>query len=113
MRRLGNRFHQEVIAAYHELLPDLPRVKVWSAKRQRALDARIRERRGEGKPADTVGYWRQYFGQVANSDFLCGRGRSDFCADLEWLLRPENFTKVIEGRYSNRRYANGVADYAR
>jgi hypothetical protein len=38
---------------------------------------------------------------VAESDLLCGR-KGEWRADLEWLLRPENFLKVIEGRYAPR-----------
>jgi hypothetical protein len=93
--------HEEVIRAYHEILPEAPQVKVWSKKRRQALDARIRERCKDGKPAATIAYWRGFFEQVAASDFLCGRATS-FVASLEWLLRPENFLKVIEGNYANR-----------
>jgi hypothetical protein len=97
--------HEEVIKAYHELLPEAPQVKVWSKKRRQALDARIRERCKDGKPAATIDYWRGFFEKVAASDFLCGRATS-FVASLEWLLRPENFLKVIEGNYANR--SNGA-----
>lgn len=105
-------FHQQVIDAYHELLPDLPAVKVWSKKRDRALSARITERLRDGKPADQISYWREFFGIVGGSDFLCGRS-TDFRADLEWLLRPESFAKVIEGRYVPRAVANGAAAHGR
>ncbi len=112
-RRTGpSSFHREVIEAYHELLSDLPRVKVWSKKRGQALDARARERCQDGKPADKPDYWRALFREVAASDFLCGRA-TDFRADLEWLLRPENFAKVIEGRYAPRASANGRGEHAR
>lgn len=96
-------FHRQVIEAYHAACPELPRVKAWTERRRRALDARIAERKREGKPADTIEYWAGFFAQVAASDFLTGRS-GDFRADLEWLLRPENFLKVIEGRYTNRRH---------
>jgi hypothetical protein len=105
----GEDFHDKIIAVYEDTLPNLPRVKVWNKKRAQALNARVRERLKEGKPADTVSYWREFFEQVRASDFLCGR-KTDFRADLEWLLRPENFAKVIEGRYAPR--PNGC-DYAR
>lgn len=94
-------FHQAVIGLYHEILPTAPRVKAWTMTRRRALDARIRERLADGKPADQADYWRAFFEAVAASDFLTGRA-TGFRADLEWLLRPENFLKVIEGRYENR-----------
>lgn len=99
-------FHDEVIASYHELLPMMSAVKRWSKKRRQALNARIAERCREGKPADTIAYWREFFGKVADSDFLCGSTK--FIADLEWLLRPENFLKTIEGKYDNRQARRGA-----
>jgi hypothetical protein len=105
-RPMPAAFHDEVIASYHELLPMLSPVKRWSKKRRQALNARIAERLQDGKPADTIGYWRDFFEKVAASDFLCGSGK--FIADLEWLLRPENFLKTIEGRYDNRPAKRGA-----
>lgn len=36
------------------------------------------------------------------SDFLNGRTERPFLADFEWLFRPTNFQKVLEGNYDNR-----------
>ncbi|HTV77219.1 MAG TPA: hypothetical protein VMF03_03120 [Steroidobacteraceae bacterium] len=93
-----SEFHKLVVGVYHELLPSLPRIKVWTAARAGALNARIRERRAAGKPSETIEYWRQFFTHVSESPFLMGQ-RTDFRADLPWLLRPENFAKTIEGKY--------------
>jgi hypothetical protein len=90
----------QILDAYHELLPALPAVKNWNARRHRKLSDRIRERCAAGKPADTPDYWRNLFAKVAGSDFLCGR-KTDWRADLEWLVTPKNFDKVIEGHYDN------------
>jgi hypothetical protein len=104
---VARTFHNQVIEAYHELCPDLPRVKGWSDKRRRSLDARIRERCKDGKPADQLSYWETFFReQVAASDFLSGR-KTDFRCDLEWLLGPQNFLKTIEGKYANRQRNGG------
>jgi uncharacterized protein YdaU (DUF1376 family) len=102
-------FHDLVIAAYHDLLPDMPSVKVWSDKRRKMLDARIRERCKDGRPADSIEYWRTLFTSVAESDFLSGRTKVPFshCC-LEWLITEGNFAKVIEGNYANRT-SNGRA----
>lgn len=96
----------QIVAAYHELLPALPAVKVWNDRRHKKLSDRIRERGKAGKPADTVDYWRGLFAKVASSDFLCGR-KGDWRADLEWLLESKNFTKVIEGHYDNAGSTHG------
>jgi hypothetical protein len=94
--------HQQIIAAYHELCPGMPRVKEWNERRRRKLNARIRERVKAGRPASTVEYWRQLFEKASGSDFLGGRSKTEWrCPGIEWLLEPKNFTKLIEGAYDN------------
>ena len=40
--------------------------------------------------------------KAAASDFLNGGGSRGFVADFEWLFRPNNFPRVLEGTYDNR-----------
>jgi hypothetical protein len=91
--------HQEIIDAYHEALPASPRIRDWTKARAAHLQARWRE----DPKRQTVEWWHRLFAYVAESDFLTGRvatdGRKPFTASLEWLLKPENFAKVREGRY--------------
>jgi hypothetical protein len=106
-------FHQEVINAYHEKCPDFPKVKMWTPDRHRLLTACIAERLEAGKPADTIGYWFEYFERAAASGWLCGRGRdNDWLPGIDWLLKEKNFAKVIEGNYDDgtrRSMTNGGA----
>lgn len=99
--------HTDIIAAYHELLPELPAVKTWEGQRQKHLQARWRERWKAGKyrtQGEGVAYWHRLFAHVsANCDWLMGRisakdGKS-FRASLAWMVMPENFAKLIEGKY--------------
>ena len=114
----------EIVSLYHEILPELPKVKVLNGTRKSYLRTRWREVlvRPEllnmfvspeevlQKPLKEVGllWFRRYFEYVRESDFLCGRteptkGRNTpFQADFEWLIRPTNFVKVLEGRYHRR-----------
>ena len=95
--------HSEIVAAYHELLPTLRRVREWTPDRQAFLRARWRE-----KPErQSLDWWRGFFEYVAGCPLLMGEvpgrdGGAPFSADLEWLVRPTNFRKVIEGRYQRR-----------
>jgi uncharacterized protein YdaU (DUF1376 family) len=107
LRPVPQSFHDEVIGAYHAICSTLPRVKGWPSHRKSALDARIRERCADGKPADSIEYWQSFFESVAASDFLCGRAK-DFVCNIDWLLGPKNFLKVIEGNFGNRK-PNGSA----
>ena len=54
--------------------------------------------------AEGLDFWRRYFVHVSKSAFLTGRapatsGRAPFVADLEWLVHPEHYLRVIEGRF--------------
>lgn len=92
--------HDKIIAAYHEELPELRPVQVWNDQRRKLLQTRWRE----SPKRQDVEYWRRYFRFVRESEFLMGRaepgpGKKPFSADLEWLVRPSNFAKVVEGKY--------------
>jgi hypothetical protein len=52
---------------------------------------------------DVLNWWAEFFAHIGTSKFLTGRvnskdGRS-FVADLEWILKPSNFAKIVEGKY--------------
>jgi hypothetical protein len=93
--------HKKIIEAYHEALPQCPKVKSWTEANRKNLRTRWRE----DKQRQSLEWWRKYFAKVAESDFLTGRVQSDrpFVADLEWLVRPTNMGKVLNGRYDNRK----------
>ena len=89
---------RDIVALYHTELPSLPRVE----KLTKAREGHLRQRWIEDLP--TLDAWRNYFRDVAASDFLMGRtagrdGRPPFRATLEWLTKPSNFAKVAEGNY--------------
>lgn len=79
-----------------------PRIREWTSARAQALRSRWRE-----KPErQNVDWWRRLFAYCAESDFLTGRakpgnGRRPFEMTLDWLVKAENFAKVLEGRYEN------------
>ena len=95
--------HEAIIAAYHEALPMLARVRDWTPQRQSLLRNAWRS-----KPErQDLAWWADLFAYIAQSDFLTGKGRTRgdapaFEADLEWIIRPKNLPKIIEGKYENR-----------
>lgn len=92
--------HQEIVAAYHRILPELPAVRIWTPARQ----ALLRQRWKEDPERQTVEWWTDLFGFVKKSDFLMGRADTGrpWQADLEWILNARNIVKIIEGKYENR-----------
>lgn len=98
--------HDAIIALYHEILPHAPKVRIWNEARKRYLTTRWRE----DKTRQNLDWWRKLFTYVAKSNFLCGRvtptgsreGSAPFVANLEWIIKPSNIVKIIEGNYENR-----------
>lgn len=97
--------HEQIIELYHELLPTGARVRQWTDTRRAHLRARWRE----DSKRQTLDYWRRFFAHVAASPFLtgqvCGKDRKPFKLSLDWLVMPESFAKVIEGKYHDKEAA--------
>lgn len=45
--------------------------------------------------------------KAAESDFLNGKNDRGWLATFDWLMRPTNFVKVLEGNYDNNAVQNG------
>lgn len=99
--------HEQLIALYHEELPTCRQVREWNDSRKSYMRARWNEKLAAGKYHDLqtgLAYWKRLFAYIGRSDFLTGRaepapGRKQFVADLEWIIRPSNFAKIVEGKY--------------
>ena len=93
--------HEEIINLYHELLPASPRIKDWTPARAASLKARWNEETDR----QTLDYWRRLFDYISGIPFLTGKvtsnGRKPFVITLDWLVKSENFAKVLEGRYED------------
>lgn len=42
-----------------------------------------------------------FFYRVHNSDFLSGKNSKNWRASFDWLIKPDNFFKIIQGKYDN------------
>ena len=102
--------HQKVIDLYHQKLPNHLKVEVWHKTRQGLLKTRwaeveddIFKEKGSVSEEEILDWWTRFFGYVGKSKFLTGKtftkDRRPFMADLEWIVRPTNFTKIIEQKY--------------
>ncbi|MCP4460930.1 MAG: hypothetical protein GY816_23360 [Cytophagales bacterium] len=86
---------EEIVALYHEILPELKTMRIWGKNRQRALNARWKE----DKSIQNLDWWRKFFERVRECPWLMGANDRKWRADLEWLLSPSKFIKIREGDY--------------
>lgn len=89
--------HTAIVDLYHEILPELPRVRDLTNARKVTLRARWRQH----ERFQNLDWWRDFFLVVKESDFLMGRAK-DWRADFDFLITAKKFQKIIEGTYDNQ-----------
>ena len=72
----------------------LPMVQLLSPKRRAAVRARASE---YGKSAIM-----DVFRKVLESSFLLGHNDRNWHCDFDWIFKPTNFIKILEGTYDNK-----------
>lgn len=101
---------EEIIAIYHEVLPDMPRVRLQTKDRVRALQRTwtwVLTSTKEGgvrratTPAEAIDWLRSYFERARENDFLMGRTprtgqHANWRCDLDFLLTDRGMKHVIE-----------------
>lgn len=92
--------HQKIISVYNEICSPhgLPTIKAWDTQAQKWLQARWRE----DEDRQVVEWWSEFFKErVVTSSFLTGK-KKDWFADLRWIVKPSNFSKIMNGNYVDR-----------
>lgn len=69
----------------------LPVVMTLTEARRAALRARCAEHGAEAVRAVML--------RACRSPFLCGGNDRDWRADFDWVMRPRNFVRIMEGNY--------------
>lgn len=101
---------RQLVDLYHEVLPELPGVRVMDAGREQALrdfrDWVLHSRRPDGSPRassdDQVVQWaREFFELARHNDFIMGRGvrsaeHKNWRCSIEFLLSSKGIKKVVE-----------------
>ena len=101
---------QSVVDLYHEVLPELPAVRLMSDGRRKAIASLwkfvLTCKRSDGAPratnaAEAMNWIRGYFARARENDFLMGRGskgtgHESWQCDLDFLLSEKGKKHVIE-----------------
>ena len=78
----------------------LPSVSKMTKKRLVSLKDRARE---DG----WLDSWRPALERIPQSPFLCGHGDKGWKSDIDWFLKPDSVTKILEGKYDGVAAVNG------
>ncbi len=96
--RLAKFFNEKMII-HHAMIKPIRDIK---NQRRTMVTARIKER---GKKA-----FVEMIEKAAVSHFLNGANNRGFVASFDWLIRPNNFIKVLEGNYDNRESGSTIVE---
>ncbi len=83
-----------VVELYHNSCSKLSKVVSLNETRKGFIKARVTEF-GIEKVTEVLR-------KAGASDFLNGVNDKAWKADLEWIMRPNNFLKIMEGKYDNK-----------
>lgn len=83
-----------IISNYHTLCQNMAKVEKLTQKRKGFVNARFGEF-GMEKITEVLR-------KAGESKFLNGSNDRAWKADFEWIMRPENFVKIMEGKYMNK-----------
>lgn len=84
--------YQKLIDLYHDRCPKLSKVQTLSESRKKAIRARVKEH-GKDKIAKMLE-------NAGASNFLSGNNDRSWVASFDWLFKPTNFVKVLDGNYN-------------
>ena len=86
--------YQSVVNSFNSICVSLPKVQKLTDDRKKKIKS-LQHLLGDITIDD-------YFKRVENSDFLTGRtGNWNGCT-FDWILKPANLTKIIEGNYDSK-----------
>ena len=84
----------DVISLFDSLCSPLPKAGAVTESRVLLIN--------KARPALNGTGFEEYFRRVAKSDFLTGRSGKWRGCTLDWLLRPDTISKVLNGTYDDR-----------
>lgn len=90
--------YEKIVSIFNAVCHKLPAVQKLTASRKVAIKNRVSESGLSG-----LG---DVFQNVALSRFLNGENDRGWSADFDWILKPANFQKIIEGKYKNKDNGN-------
>lgn len=85
--------YKNIVSLFNEICVSLPKIKNLSDNRKRNIKKANEKLNGD---------FESFFRKVESSDFLTGRKGNWNCCGFDWIMKPQNLIKIIEGNYDNK-----------
>jgi len=83
----------------NKILSDLPACKQLTDTRKKQILKIWNSKNENGEPRNNLEWWESFFTFCKTIKFLHGENDRGWVANLEWITKPANFIKIIEGNY--------------
>jgi hypothetical protein len=90
----------EIMQAWNNLAETAGLASVISIKGERRKHIRARWR-----DADWREHWQEALAMIPSRGFLLGENDRGWTADLDWFLKPDSVTRILEGKYAGAKPA--------
>lgn len=80
---------------YHSICISFPKIKDITGNRKKAIAARWRTHK-------SLEIFQELFTIAESSPFLKGENDRNWSADFDWMMKPTNFSKILEHKYDDR-----------
>lgn len=80
---------------YHKICVSYPRITDIDGNRKKAVGARWRKYK-------SLDVFKEMFEIAEASSFLKGENDRNWSADFDWMMKPTNFSKIMEHKYDER-----------
>lgn len=87
---------RDAVDVYHRVT-EFSRIRKLTPQRKQKLRKRLRE-----DCENDLRQWEGVCARAAASPFLNGNNDRAWTADIDWFLRPESITRLMEGKYDER-----------
>lgn len=94
---------EKIKELYNTICKSFPKIKVIDGERRKAVSARW-------KTYSSIEVFEELFSKTQASDFMKGSNDRNWTADFDWVMKPTNMAKVLEGKYDNDRMMGGKSD---
>jgi hypothetical protein len=87
--------YKKIQELFIETCPSFSKIMAINGQRKKAVGARWNEHKD-------IEVFKALFEKAEASSFMKGRNDRNWTADFDWMMKPTNFSKVLEGRYDDK-----------
>lgn len=97
--------YNSILNLFNSICITLPKIKSIEGNRKKVVNSRWKEH-------PDLKYFEELFQETNKSDFLSGRNDKWKGCCFDWILKPSNLQKILEGNYKNKENSSSIDEFS-